>query len=170
MLTCFQSQENISISIKIVSKWVYKRDISTVWNPLESVFTQGQNVIANVFAMMIIIMVMRITHHTHKGKDFMETAIDWCNNSQINMYGCFSPWDLVTSYSFNLYETETFQYTESSLHTLVLYWANLKQTSVKPSGCQEQPLLQRYIHKTIISLMYVVCTLYTLSRGQKYLA
>ena len=33
MLNCFQTQENISICIKIVSKRVYKRDISAVWKP-----------------------------------------------------------------------------------------------------------------------------------------
>ena len=33
MLNCFHTQENILISIKIVSKQVYMRDISAVWIP-----------------------------------------------------------------------------------------------------------------------------------------
>ena len=34
MLICFQTQENISISIKIVSKRDYKRDFPATWKPL----------------------------------------------------------------------------------------------------------------------------------------
>jgi len=53
-----------------------------------------------------------------------------------NIYGCFFPWDMVTSYSINMFQIMVIQYLESTMNTLVV------ATSSKLYGCQDQPLLK----------------------------